>query len=222
MKHALTVIAISTALAAGTAQAQTTTVPPTGEPRAGRYVAGLGGWTFGDKGSQFFGVEGGFAWTPDLDVFVEGGRVRDAAGQGIHDAANIVATGLARIQPGVIVETRQPAVFFGGGLRYRLRLGHSRAEPFLLGGAGFSRVEQDVTFLAGGTDITGTLDQWGVVLGTDLSGSFTAGHIVAGGGLVMPFGRQTFLEVSYRLMRIFAEDEGITANRGGLGFGIRF
>ena len=220
------------ALGGHTAQAQTPSVPPpapsaaAGQPagaaRADRYVQALIGWTFGDKGSQFFGAEGGFTLRPNVHIFIEGGQVLNAGGSAVRDAAEIVAQGLARTQSGVTVSAEQPTTFVGGGLRYQVAVSGSRAQPFVLAGGGMARVKQDVKFTAGGNNVTGSLAQYGIVLGTDLSGSFTKAQVTFGGGLVVPVQKRLMFEISYRMLRIFAEDKGITVNRAGLAFGTKF
>lgn len=227
----LAVLAISATVLSGVASAQTPLPPPapsstapqsSSGQRTDRYVEGVGGWTFGDKGSEFFGAEGGFTLRRQVFVFVEGGRVNNAAGQSFRTAAQIVAEGLAKTQPGVTVVATQPTIFFDAGVRFHATVKGSRAQPFLLAGAGVARVKQDARFTSGGNDITSSMAQFGVVLGTDLSGSFTKMQIALGGGLMIPVQQRMFGELSYRFVRIFAEDGGINVNRAGLGFGIRF
>jgi opacity protein-like surface antigen len=226
----LVTCAAAATLLGGVAQAQTAPpprqVPSAAQPNAGqrldRYIEGIGGWTFGEKGSQFFGAEGGFTWKPNVHVFIEGGRVNNAGGSAIRDAAELLGEGLSRIQSGVSVKAEQPTIFVSGGLRYSAPFSGSRAQPFFIVGGGISRVKQDVKVTVAGADVTSTLANLGVVLGSDLSGSFTRPHVVFGGGFTIAVHRNAFAEVSYRLMRIFAEDSGITINRAGLGFGMRF
>jgi hypothetical protein len=78
-----------------------------------------------------------------------------------------------------------------------------------------------VTFTVGGTDVTTNLQQYGAVLGTDLSGSFTKPMLTLGAGIAYPVGRLV-LDFQYRFGRIFAEDEAINVNRAGIGIGVRF
>ena len=216
-------------LLGGVAHAQTpapaSSAPATQAAPAGRtdrYVEGFGGWTFGEKGSQFFGGEFGFPWKPNIHIFVEAGRVNNAGGSAIREAADRLEQGLAQITSGATVDAEQPTFFVGGGLRYSVPIQGSRAQPFVLGGAGVSNVKHDVTVMVNGQDVTSSLEQIGVALGTDLSGSFTKAHIVLGGGLAISINPKTFFEISYRMLHIFAEDSAITVNRAGLGLGVRF
>jgi hypothetical protein len=82
-------------------------------------------------------------------------------------------------------------------------------------------VTQDVAFTVGGTDVTNTLPQLGVTLGSDLSGTFTKPMMVLGAGAMWPWQRLV-VDLQYRFGRIFGEDEGINVNRAGIGIGVRF
>jgi hypothetical protein len=234
MLRLLTAGAIAAFLLGGVARAQTPSVPPqapsgkaqaapAADPsRADRYVEGAFGWTFGDKGSQYFGGEGGFALKPNLHIFVEAGQVLDAGDAAVRDAAQTVAEGLARTQSGVTYDAKQPTTYVSGGIRYQVAVSGSHVQPFVLAGGGMAHVKQDVAFMINGSDVTSSLAQYGVVLGSDLSGSFSKGEIVFGGGLVIPFHNRLMLEIGYRGMKIFSDDGGITINRAGFGFGTRF
>ncbi|MCC7417648.1 MAG: outer membrane beta-barrel protein [Acidobacteria bacterium] len=225
--------AIAAALLGGVARAQAPAIPPTASsPSAAqassraalseRYVEVLGGWTFGEKGSQFFGGELGFPVKPDLRVFFEAGRMNDAGSFAIREAARQLEDGLSQVSSGVAVQAEQPTFFLGGGLRYAVPLQGSRVRPFVSAGAGLARVEQKTTVMVNGRDVTDALEELRVVLGTDLSGSFTRAHVTLGGGLEIVVHDRAFAGISYRFMRIFAEDSGISVNRAGLGFGFRF
>jgi opacity protein-like surface antigen len=90
-----------------------------------------------------------------------------------------------------------------------------------MAGVGVAKVKQDVAFTIGGTDVTSNLQQFGTVLGTDLSGDFTKPMLTLGGGVAYPI-RRLVLDFQYRFGRIFAEDAGINVNRAGIGIGVRF
>ena len=84
-------------------------------------------------------------------------------------------------------------------------------------------VKQDVTFTVGGSDVTSTLaSQYGVQLGSDLSGTFTKPMVVAGAGAMWPAWQHLVVDIQFRFGRIFAEDGGINVSRAGIGIGVRF
>src|SRR5258706_533020 len=86
--------------------------------------------------------------------------------------------------------------------------------------AGVASAQQDVVFTVGGADVTSTLPQLGVTLGSDLSGTFTKPMVVVGGGAMWPWQRLV-VDLQYRFGRIFGEDEGINVSRAGIGIGVR-
>jgi opacity protein-like surface antigen len=95
--------------------------------------------------------------------------------------------------------------------------------PYALAGFGIAEVTQDVTFLVNGSDVTGSLNtQYGVQLGTDLSGSFTKPMFTMGAGATWSGWQRLVIDLQYRFGRILAEDEGININRLGVGVGVRF
>jgi len=83
-------------------------------------------------------------------------------------------------------------------------------------------VKKDVSFSINGGDVTSTLEQFGVVLGTDLSGSETKPMLTIGVGAVWPAFNRIIIDFQYRYGRVFTEDEGLNVSRAGIGIGVRF
>ena len=186
------------------------------------YVQAAADLAFGNVSSQSYGAEAGFTIVPHLQIFVEGGRVNSVAGDAIGSAAQVIVTFLASSQGGATVTVREPVVFGAGGLRYLLGTASSRARPYLTAGAGMARVKQDVVFRAGGNDVTSLLPQMGIVLGSDLSGTFTKPLVTLGGGVDVSVWRHLVLDLQVRAGRIFADEQHINIGRAGLGLGFRF
>jgi opacity protein-like surface antigen len=188
------------------------------------YVEGVAQSAFGNVMSQSYGAEGGFAVTPGLWIFLEGGRIRDIATAAIGTAAQKIAGSLTETQPlAVAYHVKEPATFAAVGLKYEM-LASGNAHPYVMAGGGVARVKQDVTFSVGGTDVTGNLQQspYFVTLGTDLSGAFTKPMLTAGAGVAWPAWKHLVLDFQYRYGRIFADDQAINVSRAGLGVGVRF
>jgi hypothetical protein len=115
-------------------------------------------------------------------VFVEGGGIRDVATPETGAAAQSIAGSLSQTQSNVTYTVRQPVTFGVGGVKFEVPTS-SVVRPYVLGGFGIANVRQDVSFAVGGTDVTSSLQrQFGVTLGTDLSGSFTKPIVVVVGG----------------------------------------
>ena len=66
------------------------------------YVEGVAQSAFGNVTSQAYGAEGGFALTPGLWIFVEGGQIRDVATAAIGTAAQQIAASLTDLQPAAV------------------------------------------------------------------------------------------------------------------------
>jgi hypothetical protein len=216
----LSALFVSTIALGGVAHAQT------GAPAAAAdkgYVEAVAQSAFGNVTSQSFGAEAGFALAPQLQIFVEGGKTRDVATKAIGSGAQLIANALADTQSNVGFSVKEPVIFVDAGVRFSLfPPGQSKIRPYVMAGAGVAKVTQDVKFTVGGSDVTSTIQQYGIVLGSDLSGDFTKAMIVFGGGVMVPAWKQLVLDFQFRLGRILAEDEGITLGRVGLGVGVRF
>jgi opacity protein-like surface antigen len=186
------------------------------------YVEGVAQSAFGNATSQSYGAEGGFALTPGLWIFVEGGQTRNVATEAIGTAAQQIASFLAETQPAAVAfQVKEPVTFAAVGLKYEM-LVDGKAQPYVMVGGGVARVKQDVAFSVGGADVTGNLQQYFVVLGSDLSGTFTKPMLTLGAGVAWPAWKRLVLDLQYRYGRIFADDQGINVNRAGLGVGVRF
>ena len=207
-------------VSSGVAYGQTPAPSPTPATDRG-YVEGVAQSAFGNVTTQSYGVEFGYTVRRDLQVFGEFGKIRDVAGTTFTGDASTIANALSQVQPAAVGFTaRRPVIFFAGGIKYR-QPSTLPVQPYVLGGFGFGNVDNDVTFTLGGAAASeSTLAQY-VTLGTDLSGASTSPMLTLGGGVTMPLWRTLLLDVQYRYGRIFA-DEGISTNRAGVGFGVRF
>jgi opacity protein-like surface antigen len=186
------------------------------------YVQAVGDAAFGNANSQSYGGEVGFTVMPRVQVFVEGGRTNNVAGTTIGAAAQLIVLGLAQTQGNASVSVKQPVTFGTAGVRYLIPVNGTQLQPYVMGGIGVARVKDDVRFTVNGTDVTATLQQFGVTLGTDLSGNFTNAMLTLGGGVAVPVWERVVLDLHYRYGRIFASDQGINVNRAGIGLGFRF
>jgi opacity protein-like surface antigen len=198
--------------------------PATGQsPTINRiYVEGIAQAAFGNVTSESYGGEVGFTITPRLQVFVEAGQVRNAAPSDAGASAQVIAAWVSRTQSNVTSSVREPVTFGLGGLRFRFPLSTGKFEPYLAGGGGIARVTKDATFTVAGTDVTNSLNQFGVVLGSDLAGSETKPMLTVGGGVVWLAGQHLVVDFQYRYGRVFTSVQGLNVNRVGVGFGVRF
>lgn len=189
---------------------------------AGRgYVEAMADSAFANVTSQAYGAEVGVSVSPAVQVFVEAGRIRNVATGQISTAAQDVATFVAGLQPASVTYTvRQPAAIVSGGVRYLIPSGSS-LQPYVLGGLGVARVTNKVGFLFNGAAAGDELSQY-VTIGNDLSGATTSAMVTLGGGVAVPVWQRVIVDLQYRYGRIFANPQRITANRLGVGIGVRF
>jgi opacity protein-like surface antigen len=197
------------------AQSATPSAPSTG------YVEGVAQSAFGNVTSQSFGLELGFTVTTGVQVFVDAGYVRDAAPSDLGTSAQVIAGFLSQTQNNVTFRGKEPVTFGLAGVRY-LIASSSKIEPYVLAGGGVAQVKKDVSFTVGGNDVTSSLQQFGVVLGTDLSGTETRPMLTVGVGVVWPVWQNLIVDFQYRYGRVFTSDSGLNVSRAGVGIGVRF
>ena len=201
-----------------TASAQTPSAPDTDRG----YVEGVFQSAFGNVTSQSYGGEFVVSVRPGMQVYAEGGRVGNVATPEMSAAAQTIAGFLSQTQSNVAYSVKQPVTFVLAGVKFVVPTSGS-LRPYLMGGAGMANVKQDASFTVGGTDVTTTLPaQYGVQLGTDLSGSYTRAMISVGAGVMWPAWEHLVVDIQYRYGRILAEDAGINVNRAGVAVGVRF
>ncbi len=206
--------------AGGAAQAQSAQASSSDEGHG--YVVAVADAAFGAVNSQSYGAEAGYTFRPGLQLFIEAGRVNNVASTTFFTAAQVIAGGLGQTQAGVSFTAKQPAAFGDVGVRYLVPVAATRLQPYVLAGLGIARVTNDARFSVGGTDVTGNLAQYGVQLGTDLSGHFTKPLLALGVGAMVPVWSRLVVDLHYRYGRIFAADAGINVSRAGIGFGVGF
>jgi opacity protein-like surface antigen len=202
----------------GVAEAQT--LGP-GGPGKG-YAEFVAQSAFGNVTSQNYGGEFGFTVSPVMQIFVEVGHTLNVATPAIGSAAQVIAQALSQEANGdVSYSVKQPMTFGVGGLKYLFPTG-SKLTPYALAGFGAARVDQNATFSVGGTDVTGSLAQYNIQLGTDLSGSMTKPMITLGGGVGYPLWQALVLDLQFRYGHVFASGDSINSSRAGVGIGLKF
>jgi len=217
MRRVLAIVVLGMTGLAGAASAQTAAA----SADRGYVEVGIQS-AFGNVTTQAFSGEFGMTIHPNLQVFVEGGAIRDVATPETGAAAQSIAGSLSQTQSNVTYTVRQPVTFGVGGVKFEVPTS-SVVRPYVLGGFGIANVRQDVSFAVGGTDVTSSLQpQFGVTLGTDLSGSFTKPMVVVGGGAMFRPGSRLVLDLQFRYGHIMADDGGINVSRAGIGVGVRF
>jgi opacity protein-like surface antigen len=212
------IVTLGTLALGGVAHAQSASAPAATRG----YVEAVAQSAFGNVTSQSYGGEIGITVRPNLQVFVEGGQTRDVATAELSAAALIMAGALSQAATGSAFTVREPVSFGAAGVKWLVPMQGSKVQPYVMAGAGIASVKQDVKFTVNGTDVTSNIQQYGIVLGSDLSGSFSKPMLVLGAGVTYPMWQRLVLDLQFRFGRIFAEDAGINVSRLGLGIGFRF
>lgn len=212
-------LAVTVACGAGVAEAQTTAAA---NDRG--YIEFTGGPTFGHKSGGSVGAEGAWYLMPSLGVYAEAGRMTNVATTGIENDAQIIASFI-----GGSATPKTKVTYFDAGVTFRMPIGSQRVHPYALFGVGAAQVKNETSFSVNGTDVTGNLlNQYGVQLGTDLSGTYTKAFVAVGVGAHIPIGKRLLGDVSYRYGWIGKETKdnadiaAINTNRLQFGIGVRF
>jgi len=218
MRRFFAVLVLGALVSSGVASAQSVSKP---ESMKGSIEA-VAQSAFSNVTSQSYGAEIGVNIRSNLQIYVEAGQTRNAATAELSAAAQTVAGGLSQVASNVGFSVKAPVTFGVAGLKYLIPVEGSKVMPYVLAGGGVASVKQNTVFTVGGTDVTSNLAQFGTVLGTDTSGSFTKPMFSVGGGVAYPVWQQLVVDFQIRFGRIFAEDQGINITRAGLGIGVRF
>jgi len=240
MKHFVMMLAVTVVCGAVAAQAQDTppvqqtppppaqTPPPAKKPSPNMvpdgkmYLELVGGPTFGHKIGGSYGGEFGYSLTDVWLAFVETGWMGAAGTSDVDNRASAVADAI-----GGTAKTSTHAIYYDGGLSYRFPA-TGRFRPYASLGVGAASVSNKTRFSVNGADVTGQLDQFGVQLGNDLGGRYSAFFFTLGLGARVPFGSRWMADASYRYGRIGGNNKdqadipGINTNRLQFGFGVRF
>jgi hypothetical protein len=186
------------------------------------------GPTLGHKGSGFFTVEGTWRLTPKLDIFVEGGHMANVGTSELDANAQVIANFLtgATGQTATVTATGISVNHFDAGVKFWLNPLTPTVRPYLLAAVGFGSATTESAYAVNGNPVNPA--DFGVQLGSDLSGSLNKTLFVFGGGITVPFGSRYFADIGYRIGPLLANtseienDVTIVTQRVIFGVGARF
>ena len=206
---AATLISAAPASAQGTSQETGTLILVEAGAQAVQNVGGMGG------------VQIGRRLSPKLDVFVEGVYLQDVVTRRRADSATTLAAYLAVTQGKAASGAVQiPAGTFVGGVRYFVADTHG-VHVYVSGFAGMTRATLKPTFMLGGVDVTTTLPQYGVTLGSDMTGTTTKATLGGGVGAQRPLGAW-YLDAGIRVYSIQFEGQAANTINVAVGIGRKF
>lgn len=218
-------LCVAAAFGSTSAAAQTTTPPAPQKASSPTVIVGYAGLATGVATASKVGVpvngEAGMRVWRTVDVSVEVGWFSNVATSRRAAAAAQLVAFLQQTQgQSASASVRMPAVYGTVNARWVFE-SQRRYRPYALFGVGGARVSAKTTFTLGGSDISGSLGQYGVTLGQDLTGHSTHPAVTGGIGVVVPYGRW-YGDGGYRLTSILTSGGSTTVNRLNIGVGVRF
>ena len=185
-------------------------------------VSLAGGATFTQKAGGFVGGEiTTKEYYKNTSFSFEAGWMSNVVSKGRLDSAQAIADYLAQTQGQPASATlKVPGGYFALNARYRL-MTKPRYLVYALAGGGLGITSPKTTFILGGADVSGSLGQYGVTLGKDLSGGTASGLLNVGVGATMPHGKWVG-DASYRFTPIFSPGGATLVNRLDLSVGYKF
>jgi hypothetical protein len=186
------------------------------------YVGGAVGVGIVDKVGVSGNVEAGVRVWKNLDLLLEGGyagnlvtrRELDRAG----DIGNILAT--AQSAP-VSTNVRVPSSYAAIGARWVFE-SNGRYRPYVLLSVGGASIDIKPSFVLNGADVTGSLGNFGITLGSDLHGSYRPMAVGGGVGVLVPLGTRWYADGSIRILSVNTEAQRTNLSRITVGVGRRF
>jgi hypothetical protein len=210
--------------AAARAQAaQASMPPPMPSTGMGFSIGVFGGGAAVQKVGGLFGGEVNFAASDTVEIFGEGAWMQDVITRRRLDHVGAITSYLQTSQGKTATGTlTAPAGYAGGGARIMLVQGPpSRIKPYVAISVGVAHVAITPAFTLGGVDITTSLSQYGVQLGSDLTGEETVAAFGGGAGVRTVRGK-IYIDGGFRILSIRAADQPITVSRIAATVGYRF
>ena len=186
------------------------------------YVGGATGVGVVDSASAEGNIEAGMRVWKNLDVFIEGGYAGNLATRRELDHAGTIAAILQASQgTAASSSVRVPSSYATIGARWVFE-STSRYRPYVLLSVGGASVNLKPKFVLNGADVTGSLNSFGITLGSDLTGSYRPSAIGGGVGMLMPLGPRWYFDGSIRILSINTVDQRTNVSRLSFGVGRRF
>ena len=181
-------------------------------------TGGAGAERFG----PVFGGEVGYRIWKNLDVMGEAVWFGDLVTGRQLDKARTIADFVESTQGGSATSDMEvPTNYFGVGLRWVFEQ-NARFKPYAIFEVGGARVDKQPTFTLNGSDISGTLPNYGVTLGEDLIGQSREAAVGGGFGLVVPYRESWYFDAGLRFLSISGDDQRTNVTRLVIGGGYRF
>lgn len=203
-------------------QSSTATTPNSAPIVHHWYVGGFTGGSLVDSASVTGSVEAGMRIWKNLDVLVEGGYAGNLATRREIDRAGTIGAFLsANLGSQVTSTVTVPSSYFAFGARWVLE-STSRYRPYALLSVGGAAVDLKPKFVQNGADITGSIGNFGVTLGSDISGKYRPLAVGGGVGVLVPLGKRWNADGSVRILSVNTVDQRTNLIRVIVGIDRRF
>ncbi|HKW03145.1 MAG TPA: hypothetical protein VJN96_25190 [Vicinamibacterales bacterium] len=187
------------------------------------YIGANTGVAVVEKTGGIVGGEGGFRVWKNLDLVGEVVWMQNVVTRAQLDKATTIANYLSTSQGQAATSNVEvPATYWGFGGRWVFeQVNLKQFRPYVIAtfGSGYTNIKS--TFTLGGADITGSLPQYGVTLGSDLAGKSNHFATDTGGGAVWATGAW-YTDFGVRLVSIGGQDQRTNVFRLVVGGGYRF
>jgi hypothetical protein len=186
------------------------------------YIGGAVGAGIVDSASVTGNVEAGFRIWKNLDLLVEGGYAGNLATRRELDRTGTIAASVQATQGSPVSSSiTVPSTYATFGARWVFE-SSGRFRPYVLLSVGGAAVDLKPKFVVNGADVTGSLSNFGVTLGTDISGKYRPLAFGGGVGVLMPLGRRWYFDGSLRLLSVDTTGQRTNLSRVIVGIGRRF
>jgi hypothetical protein len=214
----LAAVALAAVSIAYPAAAQTPAASPA-SPAGHMFIGATGGAAAVENVSGTFGGEIGVTLTDLVDVFGEGAWMADVVSRRELDDAKTIATFLQNSQGAASTGTVKAPAFYAGAAVRVMFMHSGTVHPYVTAGGGIAHIAYQPTFTLGGTDVTANLSQYGVTLGSDVTGEVTKPAFSGGFGVHVTQGRW-YVDGSLRVTSIRTDQQATNVVRviGGVGY----
>jgi hypothetical protein len=217
----LSAVPVAAQSSAAPASRPPVTPPPSSANSAGLFVGGIAGAASVRNVGGLFGGELGVRLSDMLDVFGEGLWMQDVVTRRRLQSATTIGAYLQGSQGKVATSTViAPASYGGGGVRLMFRIS-GRLRPYFAFGVGGAHIVFKPAFTLSGSDITSSLQQFGIVLGRDLTGEVTRPAFTGSVGVRLAQARW-YVDGGFRVLSIRTSDQPTNVLQAGAAVGFRF
>lgn len=157
----------------------------------------------------------------NFDVSVEGGWFQNAVTRRVAGLTSPLTTFLQQSQGATATAVvKMPTAYFAVNGRWVFE-NQGRFRPYAVVGVGDARTTLKSSFALAGADITSSLGQYGVTLGSDLTRQTSHAAINAGAGVLVPLGKW-FADAGLRVTSIRTAGQATNVVRFNIGGFARF